>query len=105
MYETPAVGTILPAKENANPKIENPGPVHGSGGALNEWLQAQAQDTAWRNNKVLVEDWNNAKVNSPDYAAKLGAGNSWAVVVVASVSGGDGIDFDQQKVGPLVSTL
>ena len=43
-YETPEVGTILPAKENANPKIENPGPVHQSDG-LNEWLQAQAAIT------------------------------------------------------------
>lgn len=105
MYKTPAVGTVLPAKENANPKIENPGPVHGSGGGLNEWLQAQAQDTAYHGNLVLKEDYENAKVNSPDYAKQLGDGKSWAVVVVASVSGGDGIDFDQQKLGPAVKTL
>ncbi len=101
-YETPEVGTILPAKENANPKIENPGPVHQSDG-LNEWLQAQAQDTAYRGNLVLKEDYENAKKNSPEYAARLGSGYSWVVVVVAAEAGG--IAFDQQKQGPLVSTL
>jgi hypothetical protein len=103
MYETPEVGTILPAKENANPKIENPGPVHGDGSALNEWLQAQAQDTAWRGNKVLIEDYQNAAKNSPDYAARLGSGYSWAVEVKTAEAGG--IYFDQVKQGPLVSTL
>jgi hypothetical protein len=100
-YNTPEVGTILPAQENTT--VENPGPVHGSGDGLNEWLQAQAQDTAAKKNQVLVEDWHNAEKNSPEYAAKLGAEKSYAVVVMEAEAGG--VYFDPQRVGPLVSTL
>ena len=103
-YETPPVGTVLPAKENANPKIENPGPVHGAtGDGLNEWLQAQAQDKSYQQNLVLVKDWHAAQKNSPEYAQRLGADFSWAVVVIEAPAGG--VTFDQQKVGPAVSTL
>jgi hypothetical protein len=101
-YTQPKVGTVLPAKENANPKIENPGPVHASDG-LNEWEQAVAQDTAWRGNQTLVIDYQNALKDSPEYAAKLGAAKSWAVLVREAEAGG--IYFDQQKLGPIVSTL
>lgn len=99
-YETPEVGEILPAQENTS--VENPGPVHDAYGNY-EWLQAQAQDTAHQKNQVLLEDWHNAQKNSPEYAAKLGADASYAVVVVEAEAGG--IHFDPQRVGPAVSTL
>ena len=99
-YETPPVGTILPAKENTD--VQNPGPVHSPYG-VDEWLQAQAQDTAWRNNKILVEEFHNAQKNNPTYAQQLGAGYSWAVVVIEAEAGG--VTFDQQRQGPPVSTL
>jgi len=101
-YTAPVAGTVLPAKENANPKIENPGPVHVSDG-LNEWEQAVAQDTAWRGNQTLKTNYDNASKDSPEYAAKLGAEKSWAVLVRNAEAGG--IYFDQQKLGPPVSTL
>lgn len=99
-YQTPAVGEILPAKENTS--VQNPGPVHDSDG-LNEWLQAQAQDTAWRNNQILLEEWHNAQKDSVSYAQRLGADFSWAVLVTEAEAGG--VTFDQQKRGPAVSTL
>jgi hypothetical protein len=102
-YTAPVAGTVLPAKENANPKIENPGPVHGTGDALNEWEQAVAQDTAWRGNQTLKTDYENRLKDSPEYAAKLGVEKSWAVLVRNAEAGG--IYFDQQKLGPPVSTL
>jgi len=101
MYQTPPLGTVLPAKENTD--VENPGPVHSPTGT-DEWLQAQAQDKAWQQNKVLIEEWNNAKAgNSPEYAQRLGADFSWAVVVIEAEAGG--VTFDQQKRGPAVSLL
>ena len=48
-YTLPAVGTVLPAKENANPTIVNPGPT-GNSLAYNEWLQAVVQDQALQQN-------------------------------------------------------
>jgi len=57
-YQTPEVGTILLAKENVD--IVNPGPVQtATGDGLNEWLQAQAQDTAFDRNKVIAEEYVN----------------------------------------------
>ena len=99
-YEIPMTGTILPAKENTD--VQNPGPVHSPYGNY-EWLQAQAQDTAWRNNEILLEEWHNAEKDSPAYAERLGEAPSWAVVVIDAEAGG--IAFDQQKQGPPVSTL
>jgi len=94
-YTTPAIGTILPAKENTT--VENPGPVHNPEG-LNEWNQAQAQDNAYQKNLILVEEWHNAQKDSPEYAQRLGADFSYAVVVVEAESGG--VTFDLQKRGP-----
>jgi hypothetical protein len=102
-YTQPKAGTVLPAKENANPKIENPGPVHGTGNALDEWNQAVAQDTAYKGNLTLKENFDNASKDSPEYAQQLGAEKSWAVLVRNAEAGG--IYFDQQKLGPPVSTL
>jgi len=100
MYKQPKVGDILPAKENTS--VQDPGPVHDPYGNT-EWLQAQAQDKAFQKNLVLVEEWNNAKENSPEYAQKLGADFSWAVKVAEAEAGG--LDFQQYRGGPAVSTL
>jgi len=100
-YTAPPVGTILPAKQNTT--VSNPGPVHGTGTGTDEWLQAQAQDTAWNNNQDLLEEYHNAQKNSPEYAQRLGADFSWAVVVIEAEAGG--VTFDQQKRGPQVHTL
>jgi len=99
-YEAPPVGTILPAKENT--EVLNPGPVHDAYGNT-EYLQADAQDKAFIDNKALKTNLENAKKDSPEYAAKLGAEKSWAVLVRNAEAGG--IYFDQQRLGPEVSTL
>jgi len=99
-YEQPPVGSILPAKKNTS--VENPGPVHSPYGNT-EWLQAQAQNTAHENNLDLIEEWHNAQKDSPEYAAKLGAGYSWAVLVAEAEAGG--LDFQQTRQGPPVSSL
>jgi hypothetical protein len=100
MYVAPEVGTILPAKENT--EHLNPGPVHDPYGNT-EFLQADAQDKAFIDNQALKADLQNAQKDSPEYAAKLGAEKSWAVLVRNAEAGG--IYFDQQRLGPLVSTL
>jgi len=99
-YETPAVGTVLPAKENTD--VQNPGAIHDAYGNY-EWLQADAQDKAFINNKSLKANLENAKKDSPEYAEKLGAEKSWAVLVRNAEAGG--IYFDQQRLGPEVKTL
>jgi len=99
-YEAPAVGTILPAKKNTT--VQNPGAVHSPHGN-DEWLQAQAQNTAFENNIDLIEEWHNAQENSPEYAQRLGADFSWAVKVAEAEAGG--VDFQQYRGGPPVSTL
>lgn len=99
-YEAPSVGTVLPAKENT--EHLNPGPVHDPYGNT-EFLQADAQDKAFIGNKALKADYENRLKDSPEYAAKLGADKSWAVLVRNAEAGG--IYFDQQKLGPPVSTL
>jgi len=99
-YEAPAVGTVLPAKENTD--VLNPGPVHDPYGNY-EFLQADAQDKAFINNKSLKTNWTNAKSNSPEYAEKLGAEKSWAVLVRNAEAGG--LYFDLQRLGPDVKTL
>ena len=53
-YTLPAVGTVLPPKENANPEILNPGPT-GNSLAYNEWLQAVVQDVALQQNKSAAQ--------------------------------------------------
>jgi hypothetical protein len=63
MYTNPAVGTIFPAQPNTT--VVNPGPVQSEkGDALNEWLQAQAQDNAYKKNLILVQDWTNGTFNN-----------------------------------------
>jgi len=99
-YEAPPVGTILPAKENT--EHLNPGPVHDAYGNT-EYLQADAQDKAFIANKSLKTNLENARKNSPEYAAKLAAEPSWAVEVKEAEAGG--IYFDQQRRGPSVATL
>jgi len=99
-YEQPEVGEILPAKENKT--VQNPGPVHSPYGNT-EWLQADAQDKAYIANQTLLEEWHNAQKDSPEYAAKLGANSSWAVLVAEAEAGG--LDFQQTRQGPPVSSL
>jgi hypothetical protein len=55
-YTTPDIGTVLPAQRNT--AYTNPGPVHDQD-VMNEWLQAQAQATAARQNDNLTEAWTN----------------------------------------------
>jgi hypothetical protein len=99
-YKTPPVGTILPAKQNTT--VQNPGPVHGTGAGTDEWLQAQAQDTAYDKNLVLLEEWQNASKDSPAYAETLGNAPVWAVKVIEAEAGG--VTFDLQRKGvPLKS--
>ena len=102
-YETPVVGKILSAEQNTS--VKNPGPVHDSA-ELDPWLQAQARDTSWHKNNVLIEEWQNAVRDNPPgstYPANLGNSLSWAVVVKEAEAGG--IYYDQQRVGPAVNTL
>jgi len=49
-YQIPPIGTVLPARENVNPTIPNPGPTE-SAVDFNEWAQAEAQAEAFRQNK------------------------------------------------------
>lgn len=94
------VGDVLPAKQNTS--VTNPGPVHDPAG-LDNWLAAQAQDKAFNQNQVLLQEWHDRQSDSPDYAAQLGAGKSWAVLVAAAEAGG--LDFQQQRLGPPVNSL
>ena len=100
MYQTPPVGTILPAQRNTT--VQNPGAVHSPHGG-DEYLQADAQDKAWIDNQELLEEWHKAEKDSPTYAQQLGNSLSWAVVVVEAEAGG--VTFDKQRVGPAVSLL
>ena len=102
-YQTPPVGTILPAQPNTT--VQNPGPVHDASGNT-EFLQADAQDKAYLDNLKLIEQWKNAQRDNPPgstYAANLGNSLSWAIVVQTAEAGG--VNFDKQRVGPAVNTL
>ena len=99
-YKTPPVGTVLPAQQNTT--VKNAGPVHSPDGN-NEYLQADAQDKAWIENQKLLEEWHNAEKDSPEYAQRLGASLSWAVVVAEAEAGG--VNFDRQRIGPALSLL
>jgi hypothetical protein len=55
-YKLPPVGTILPAKENTD--VPNPGPTRDAG-LFNRWLQAQAQNTAFHQNLVSAQEYDN----------------------------------------------
>lgn len=62
VYVTPPIGTVLLAVSNLNPdgtiRVPNPGPVqHLPADGLNEWLQAQAQDTAYKQNAVIAQEY------------------------------------------------
>src|ERR1035437_5650201 len=61
MFTSPKTGAILPAQQNTG--IPNPGP-NATGEAMNEWLQAQAQDQAFRANQVLATDYQNQFQNT-----------------------------------------
>jgi hypothetical protein len=98
-YKTPAVGTILPAKQNTT--IQNPGPVHSAHGN-DEWLQADAQDKAYDKNLTLIEEYQNQLPKSPAYAEELGAAPSWAVEVIEAEAGG--VTFDLQRKGDPVKS-
>ena len=58
-YQIPPIGTVLPARENVNPKIANPGPT-GNATQFNEWAQAQAQDQAFNQNKNAAAQYGKA---------------------------------------------
>jgi hypothetical protein len=58
MYTIPPIGTVLPAKENKDPFIPNPGPTM-SALAFNQWAQAQTQDQAFRRNLVNASGYKN----------------------------------------------
>ncbi len=100
MYKTPEVGTEFPAKENTS--VKNPGPQQDPE-KMNPWLQAQAQNDAYEKNLILVEEYTNAKKDSPSYAKQLGSNHSYGVKVLAAEIGG--IYFDVIKIGPLVEQL
>jgi len=55
-YTLPAVGTVLPAKENLD--IPNPGPTRDPA-AFNRWIQAQQQNTAFHKNLILAQEYDN----------------------------------------------
>ena len=99
-YTPPTVGEVLPAKQNTD--VTNPGPVHDPYGNT-EWLQAQAQDKAFQNNQILIQEWENQKSRSPGYAQELFKKPTWAVLVEEAEAGG--LDFQQQRMGPPLSTL
>lgn len=61
-YAIPTIGTVLPARENVNPTIPNPGPTKDPT-AFNEWLQAAAQNQAFKQNVVKVEEYANTFSN------------------------------------------
>jgi len=96
------VGDVFPAKKD--PGVPNPGPVNdAAGNALDPWLLVRAQDTAWYNNNLLVDEYTNQLQASPSYGAELGEKPSWAVYTAAAEAGG--LDFQQQRIGPIVKTL
>lgn len=101
-YVTPRIGTVLVGLQNTT--VKNPGPVQDANGdALNEWLQAQAQDKAWQMNKVLIQEWQDRIDDSPSYAKVLGNNPSWAVEVVSAEAGG--VTFDLVRKGPKVNGI
>jgi hypothetical protein len=63
-YTLPAVGTVLPAKENTD--VPNPGPTRDPG-TFNHWLQAQAQNTAFHKNLILTEEYQGIFASWRDY--------------------------------------
>ena len=46
-YSIPPIGTVLPARENVDPTIPNPGPTTQAD-IFYEWLQAFLQDKAFQ---------------------------------------------------------
>ena len=69
-YAIPTIGTVLPAKsnldENGNPIIPDPGPVQTPNG-LDEWLQANAQDQAFKRNAVQAASYLGAEGIFPNW--------------------------------------
>jgi hypothetical protein len=55
-YSIPPIGTVLPAKQNVDPTIPNPGPTTNAV-QFNQWAQAQAQDEAFNQNKQAVAQY------------------------------------------------
>lgn len=98
------VGDVFPAKKETAETARNPGAVvDASGNALDPWLLTKAQDKAWNQNIVLVEEYETQLKESPSYGQQLGDEPSWAVYTAAAEAGG--LDFQQQRLGPAVKTL
>lgn len=96
------VGAVFPAKRNTS--VSNPGPVNDEqGNALDPWLLAQQQDTAYKKNLVLKEECESQLQASPDYGMRLAKMKSWGVVVIEAEAGG--VTFDLQRVGDIVASL
>jgi hypothetical protein len=57
-YSIPKIGTVLPAKQNVNPTIPNPGATSQQA-KFNEWAQAAAQDEAYRQNTKAASGFTN----------------------------------------------
>jgi hypothetical protein len=57
-YQIPPIGTVLPAKQNVDPTIPNPGPTQQPA-EFNEWAQAAAQDQAFDRNTALASEFTN----------------------------------------------
>lgn len=96
------VGDVFPAKKD--PGVKNPGPIQdASGNSLDPWLLIRAQDTAYSQNTVLIEEYYNQVEASPEYGKALGEAASWAVYTAAAEAGG--LDFQQQRLGPPVKDI
>jgi hypothetical protein len=61
-YSIPPIGTVLPAKENVNPTIPNPGPTHDAN-QFYEWMQAEEQNRAFKQNLLEITDYTNTFQN------------------------------------------
>jgi len=96
------VGDVFQARRD--PGVKNPGAVQdASGNALDPWLLITAQDKAYQQNLVLIGEYYNQVDKSPEYAKQLGEMASWAVYTAAAEAGG--LDFQQQRLGPLVKDI
>ena len=57
-YTIPPIGTVLPAKQNVNPTIPNPGPTSQQS-SFYEWAQAASQDQAFNQNTSAASYYTN----------------------------------------------
>lgn len=101
-HEVVKVGDVFQAKKD--PGVKNPGPIQdASGNALDPYILIRARDIAYHQNTVLIEEYYNQLEPSPEYAKALGDAPSWAVYTAAAEAGG--LDFQQQRLGPLVKVI